>query len=297
MSFYSKSKISNQDLSKPGKHTPSLVPKKEIDVLSQLIDSEEGFYRIQAGQRVHYVNIPTKIFDEDTMCRPYLLIPKLPDFPDAAWTTMRVSCGPRESSPIESAISYAPLPAVQTTWHPQHLNVLSLKRTKRHRSSVHEVLHDGCPAISKIACFGWDIPGIENETWAYSIITRYYRQHASKRAITPAFLGHITENGRVIGFALEKVHGEFASVDDLLECQEALRGIHRMGLTHGDVNRYNFVVDRSNGERIVRIIDFEHAKKLDETEARQELESLASELTEETGRGGQRVVFESEETN
>jgi serine/threonine-protein kinase RIO1 len=57
-----------------------------------------------------------------------------------------------------------------------------------------------------------------------------------------------------------------------------------MGLIHGDVNRHNFIVDRSNGH--VRMIDFEHAGNFDEKQARLELESLASHLVEETGRGG-----------
>lgn len=51
------------------------VPKSEIEVLSQEINEDFGFYRIRAGQRVHYVTIATDVFDEDAMCRPHLLIP------------------------------------------------------------------------------------------------------------------------------------------------------------------------------------------------------------------------------
>jgi hypothetical protein len=57
-----------------------------------------------------------------------------------------------------------------------------------------------------------------------------------------------------------------------------------MGLVHGDVNRYNFLVDRLN--RLVSMVDFEHATALDEEAAEIELQSLPSELKEETGRGG-----------
>ncbi|KAH9214491.1 hypothetical protein DL95DRAFT_389461, partial [Leptodontidium sp. 2 PMI_412] len=57
------------------------VPISQIEILNQLIDDEQGIYRVRAGHRVHYVTIPTSTFDEDTMCRPYLLIPQLPVFP------------------------------------------------------------------------------------------------------------------------------------------------------------------------------------------------------------------------
>ncbi|KAI9663863.1 MAG: hypothetical protein M1821_007353 [Bathelium mastoideum] len=220
--------------------TKSVVPKSEVEVLSQEIDDEDGFYQVRAGRKVHYLHIPAHIFDEDTMCRPYLLIPKLPDFPDTDWTTMHIYRG--ASGSLEFAISFDPLPTVQTTWHPRRIGVLSLKQTKRHRSNVHEVLYENRPAVAKIARFEWEIPRMETETWAYSIINRDRDEHANEPKIAPDFLGHVIENGRVIGFLMEKVDGTFASEEDLESCETALRRLHRMGLIHGDVNRYNFII-------------------------------------------------------
>lgn len=74
---------------------------------------------------------------------------------------------------LGSAISWDPLPAAKISWHPKTVDVLSLKRTKYCGSRVHEVLYDGRPAVSKIACFDWQIPSIERETVAYSRIHRY----------------------------------------------------------------------------------------------------------------------------
>ena len=263
--------------------TPKQVSEPKIEILSQLIDDTEGSYRVRAGNRVHYVTISTNTFDDDTMCRPYLLIPKLPHFPDADWTTMRISQGPTGS--LKSTIFNDPLPAVQTAWHPRRIEVLSLKQTKRLRSNVHEVVYNGRPAISKIACFKWDIPQIQIETRAYSFVSQH--QSRSKPPIAPMFLGHLTENGRVMGFLLEKVDGDCASTDDLLRCKRALCRLHGMGLIHGDVNPHNFIVDRSKGH--VRMIDFEHAKNYDEKQARLEIESLASQFDEGSGRGGPAV--------
>ena len=261
--------------------TMKTVPKNEIEVLSQEIDDQKGLYRIRAGSRVHYVTIPTSTFDNNTMCRPYLLIPQLPDFPDYEWTKMQIS---RESGNIglKTALSSEPLAGIQETWHPQRIDVLTLVRTKRLQSGVHEVLYQGRPAISKIACFEWQVPRIDRETWAHRILVE--NRLPDEAPFAPKFLAHLTENDRVIGFLMEKAEGTPAGLNDLTSCQALVRRLHDLGLVHGDVNRYNFVVDRRpNG--LTLLVDFEHAEGYNEDTAWKEIESLPSELTEETGRG------------
>lgn len=243
-----------------------------------------GYYRIQAGNRIHYLTINCDIYDESTMSRPYLLIPSLPEFPDTAWTTMHVSRG-LYGSPI-STISYEPLPSIELKWHPEYINVLSLHRTKRYTANVHEVLFNGHPAISKIACWEWEIPRLENETYVYKILSEH--KDPNEPPITPAFLGHLTENGRIIGILLEKVEGVSASLSDLAACEMILRRVYSMGIIHGDVNRYNFLIDPSGGQ--VRLVDWEHAGVFDAQRATQELDSLSNELTEETERGAPLIL-------
>lgn len=262
----------------------NMVSKSDLEILNQLIDDETATYRLRAGQRVHYLTVSTDMFDEDTLCRPYLLIPKLPGIPDGPWTTMVISRD--NTGSLETTISTDALPGVQTTWHAQRVDVLSLKKTKRFRSGVHEVLCNGGPAVAKVTCFEWDLRRIENETWAYSILARHQKHHPDEDPIVPAFLGHLTENGRVIGVLVEKVSGTYASIDDLTSCEALVRKFHRLGLIHGDINRYNFLVDRTVSDGCcVRLVDFEHAEEFDEELARMELLSLPSELVEETGRG------------
>jgi hypothetical protein len=87
------------------------------------------------------------------MTRPYLLIPKLPGLPSDDWMTMRIF---QAKSGTGTTVSYNPLPEVHDPWHPQHIGVLSLKQTERYKSAVPGVLYRGQPAISKIACFGWN---------------------------------------------------------------------------------------------------------------------------------------------
>ncbi|KAI0002677.1 hypothetical protein F4779DRAFT_603193 [Xylariaceae sp. FL0662B] len=165
----------------------NIVPKAEIEVLSQEIGDDEAMYRIRAGKRVHYLTIPAHpdpIFDESTLCRPYLLIPKLPPFPNADWTKMQLFRG--SGGEIESTISCEPLDQIQSSWHPRHIDVLSLQRIASHNARVKDVRFEGRTVISKIATFDWWIPQVEHETSVYEIITK--NQCPDKPHIAPAFL-------------------------------------------------------------------------------------------------------------
>lgn len=259
------------------------MAEKRIEVLSQLISDDEGEYRIRAGARVHYLTIDTRVFDMDTLCRPYLLIPKLPSLPDSAWTKMHITRSGKGDGSLVVNTTQEPLEGVGFIWHERRIDVLSLPLIKRLKAGVFETIHDGEPAIAKIACFEWQIPNITRETWAYHVL-----DHDNDGApIAPGFLGHLTEHGRVMGFLMKKVEGRAACLDDLARCQALVLRLHRLGglgLVHGDANRYNFIVEDRPGGRIW-LVDFEHAQDYDEKAGRAEYLSLALELAEETGRG------------
>lgn len=237
-------------------------PQSSISILNQLIDDKEGVYRIQFGDKVRYFTITTDVFDDDTMCRPYLLIPKLPNLSEGGWTKMSTVRSPTGS--LEVTTTNDPLPAVQNVWHRRRIDALTLKRSKRYRSTVHEVLYNGEPAIAKIAAFAWQVPGMERETWAYSVLDQYQRQHPSEPLISPRVLGHLTEEGRVMGLLLEKLEGTFASMDNFVACENTLHRLHATGLVHYDINRYNFIVEEDSGQ--VKVVDFEHAAGFEEEE-------------------------------
>ena len=110
-----------------------------ISILDQIIDDEDRAYRIRVGERVGYLTISTDVFDEDTMCRPHLLIPKLPELPKDGWTRIEI-VRPCVDAPLQIIATVHPLPEVETVWHPKRIDVLSLEQTKCHRSNVHEVL-------------------------------------------------------------------------------------------------------------------------------------------------------------
>jgi tRNA A-37 threonylcarbamoyl transferase component Bud32 len=132
--------------------------------------------------------------------------------------------------------------------------------------------------IAKIARFEWEIPRIERETRAYQLL--------EYSGLTPRFLGHIHENGRIMGFLLEKIEGRPASIQDLDICEAALGKLHELGFLHGDANRYNFLVEGG-----VKLLDFECLQGNASRESmHKELESLRLQLTEDSGRGGGFII-------
>ncbi|KAI1178672.1 alpha-galactosidase A [Nemania sp. FL0916] len=266
-------------------NTMMAVSTSSIEVLSQEISDEEGMYRIRSGQQVYYLTISTDVFDEDTMCRPYLLLPQLPSLSDMP--SRKIKLIRNEDGSLALAPYHDPLQEITFIWHEKRIDVLSLPRIKRLKPGVFETLYEGRAAVAKIACFEWQIPSLTRETWAYQVLTATQRPSGGP-LIAPEFLGHLTENGRVMGFLMERLEGRAACPDDLTQCAALLKRLHGLGdlgLVHGDVNRYNFIVEECCRGCVVRLVDLEHAQDYDEKLAQAELESLPAELAEETGRG------------
>ncbi|KAI0874181.1 alpha-galactosidase A [Hypoxylon argillaceum] len=234
-----------------------------IEVLSQEISDEEGMYRIRSGQQVYYLTISTDVFDEDTMCRPYLLFLQLPSLLDML--SKKIQLTRNENGSLTLTAYHDPLQEITFIWHEKRIDVLSLPLIKRFRSGIFETLYEGRAA-------------------AYYVLTETQRPSGGP-LIAPEFLGHLTENGRVIGFLIEKLEGRVACLDNLTQCAALLKRLHGLGLVHGDVNRYNFIVEECCRGCVVRLVDLEHAQDYDEKLAHAELESLPAELAEETGRG------------
>lgn len=117
---------------------------------------------------------------------------------------------------------------------------------------------------------------MEHETAAYEWL--------SGHDIGPKFLAHVTEENRVIGFLMKRVRDcRHATVEDLAVCQGALSKLHVMGIKHGDVNTYSFLVC---GEKAV-MVDFESAVRTDDGAVLEaEFGGLEGQLRDESGRGG-----------
>ncbi|KAG8405539.1 hypothetical protein J3458_022186 [Metarhizium acridum] len=122
----------------------------------------------------------------------------------------------------------------------------------------------------------WEVPYIECETRIYSLL--------EGSGIASRFFGHIHEQGRIMGFLLEKMAGRHAGIDDLQICRAALERLHGLGISHGDCNRYNFIIGADDR---VTLVDFDECTVGASKEAMQaEIDWLADQLEEESARGG-----------
>lgn len=83
---------------------------------------------------------------------------------------------------------------------------------------------------------------------------------------------------------MERVtNARHACLSDIAACQQTLDRLHQLGILHGDINRFNFLI---HGSKAV-LIDFDTARKCDDQDAlRKEFETLPSYLQDTSRRGG-----------
>ncbi|OJJ47933.1 hypothetical protein ASPZODRAFT_131545 [Penicilliopsis zonata CBS 506.65] len=206
------------------------------------------------------------------------LVSLLPEFPPGNWNDGLVAKDGKDGRPYFASSNLTELPGVQNTWHETYVDYLELSIGRKLRTGIYEAR---CSlfneiVIAKFARFPWEIQYMENETTAY--------QWISGHTIGPRFLGHLTENGRVIGFLMERITDtQHASPEDLEACREVLTRLHDVGVRHGDTNRFNFLVCDSKAT----LIDFDTAQKCDDRNLLlQELENLTVCLNDPSDRGG-----------
>jgi len=60
-----------------------------------------------------------------------------------------------------------------------------------------------------------------------------------------------------MGFLIEKIDGNNGEIGDLEACESIVKHLHSLGIVHGNLNKYNFIV----GPTRMTLIDFENAKR------------------------------------
>ncbi|ODA76939.1 hypothetical protein RJ55_07455 [Drechmeria coniospora] len=253
-------------------------------ILSMEVDDDDSYqseYRVRIGNQVKYLVVAPGTFDRDTLSLPLGSLPRLPC--DEEWTVAYISRD-KTSGGLKTSLTNHTLAGVENQWHHTTVDCFELERTKQITGAAFEAIchsvvpvnfSSATPIIVKMARFEWEVPRIEQETRAYQLL--------EGSGLAPRFLAHVHENGRVIGFLLEKLEGRFASLHDLDNCKAALGKLHRLGLLHGDVNRYNFLVTDDG----VKLVDFENSQEDPDPELmRNELKSLPAKLVDESGLGG-----------
>lgn len=251
-----------------------------IELLQAEVDeNDQSFFRVLVdGLSIKYITVEPDIYSTEDMCFSPSLVSVLPTFPIGDWNDGLVAKNPNDGKPFFARVCLAPFPGVQNTWHEIYVDYLDLSIGRKLRTGIYEAkssLSDDIIVV-KFARFPWEVQYIENETTAY--------QWISGHNIGPQFLGHLTENGRVIGFLMERItDARHASAEDIEVCREVLSRLHNLGVRHGDTNRFNFLIRDSKAT----LIDFDTAQKCDDRDSLlQESEELSACLKDMSGRGG-----------
>jgi len=260
---------------------------KNVQLLATLVDSddkEESEYRFLIdGTHVKYVTVAPEILPKDGRTFAPAVLAGLPPLPRGNWNVGHVGYDSASGEPVFLHTAKDDLPGVQTIWHATCIDHLELRKLERFRQNIHIVSYPlfDRPVVAKFTEFPWQTPYLEAETAAY--------QWIEGSDIAPRFLGHLTEEGRVIGFVLEYIgNARTAGPEDLAACQSVLKKLHSLGIRHGDINKHNFLVQ--HGGKVV-LLDFEAAKKdasIDELEA--EYQQLTKSLQDPSLRGAVHLV-------
>ncbi|KAH7308939.1 hypothetical protein B0I35DRAFT_441048 [Stachybotrys elegans] len=253
-----------------------------VQLLTLLVDSsdeEDSEYRFLVdGRDVKYVTVaPGALPKEDRTFAP-VLIPLLPPFPPGDWNEGHIPKDPTTGQLFFARYEKVELNGIVHNWHPTQIDFLELTKLDRLRQNVQRVSHPlfEIPIIFKFAEFPWQIPYFESETIAYEWI--------EGKGIGPRFLGHVTEAERVMGWVMEDLGGwKTAEPGDLAACQEVLGKLHDLGIRHGDINRFNFLVQEGKA----LLVDFETAEKCSHVkELEEEYGRLEQSLHDQSFRGG-----------
>ncbi|CAI7623183.1 unnamed protein product [Penicillium glandicola] len=248
--------------------------KPKIELLQAEVDeNNQSFFRLLVnGQSIKYVTIDPGLYSVDDMCFGPSLVSLLPTLPAGDWNDGLVTKNGANGQPHFAHAVRTAFPGVENTWHGTSVDYTEIVVGEKLRTGIYEVK---CPlfddvVVAKFARFDWEIQYLETETTAYQWIEGHN--------IGPRFLGHLTEDGRVIGFLIERIrNARHASPRDLEPCQVALSRLHRLCIKHGDTNRFNFLIRDSTAV----LIDFDSARKCEDQDALlKELEHLPDSLAD-----------------
>ncbi|KXG49869.1 uncharacterized protein PGRI_058370 [Penicillium griseofulvum] len=253
--------------------------QRSITLLQAEADEDnESYFRLLINGSVRYITIVQGIWSTEDMCFGPSLASILPDLPTGDWNDGLVTKHPETGEPYFARAARTSFPGVTNTWHNTFVDYLDLREARRLRTGVYEVK---CPqfeelVVVKFARFDWEIGYMEGETAAYKLIEGY--------EIGPRFLGHLTEDGRVIGFLVERIaNARHAGLRNLDICQQTLTRLHALGIKHGDVNRFNFMIRDSRAI----LIDFDTARKCNDSKLlAEEIQNLLEALKSSSDKGG-----------
>jgi serine/threonine protein kinase len=265
-----------------------------LRLLQAEVDSgeENSYLRLLHNRKyVKYVTIAAGLYESHDMCfEPVITALLEPLLPPGIWNYGYVNKNPETGLPHFAKFAQKQLRGVTALWHPTMVDHLDIVHGEKLVQGVCDATCSrfATPLVAKFACWEWEIEYMNDECAAYQWIEGHN--------IGPKFLGHIIEEGRVIGFLMERVtdgagDARHATPADLGACSQALAKLHKLGILHGDINKYNMLVT-SKG---VTLVDFCTARKCEDASAfDKEMQSLEVRLRSDSrlGKPGGRFLDE-----
>ena len=234
------------------------------------------------NKHIKYVTIAAGLYNSHDMCfGPVITALLEPLLPPGVWNYGYINRNPETGFPHFAEVAQKDFPSVSASWHPTKIDYLDLVLGQKLMPGVHDATcpQIETPMVAKFACWDWEIGFMDDECTAYQWIEGH--------DIGPKFLGHITEEGRVIGFLIERVadndgDARHATPADLEACLETLNKLHDLGILHGDLVKYNILITSKGAT----LIDFSTAQKCDDASAfEKEKESLKTRLCSDSNLG------------
>lgn len=258
----------------------TVIPKDEIRILDIQVVGDTRVLRILVGTeptRVIYMHI--QICDVTKFILDALDqgADALPPITTGRWNNMyvfpQVNGHGLQWDRIEERF-----PEIQYVTSHHHFDFLEVgERISQLRPNVAEIVRGGRSMIVKTMCFASQWENMNREMWA----TLHLDTQCGfmNPYVTPEFRAVITQNGRPIGFMMDKVYGRFPGPRQLRLCQEVLQKTHDAGLCHNNLKRHHFIFD-AHAKKRVFLISFEKATRFDPRIAEEEMASLPDILRE-----------------
>lgn len=250
-------------------------------VLSIDLEENDFLYRIRRDSRVVYVSVlHGDIIPPDCRTDGSRILSQLRNVPrwEEEWMTLTVRKTPKgaESEPDEFLPHGLDLKNLDVSGAIFY-NILDLNSIFRISDRISRVkLHDQTWVL-KIARFRHEVPALQREVAAYSVLS------SQGFLLAPKFIGFAYEETkhRTVGFLMEDISGRVPDIRDLDQCMETVCKLHKSGIIHGDLNRYNFMMTQSGA----KIFDFENSTTrgcAGTGAADEEIRTLASKLEDES---------------
>lgn len=256
----------------------------EVEKLLSLdLMDDDYLYRVRRGRRVVYISIlGTDIIHREVRTDGDWVVSMLCKLPvwQQNWHTLTITTSngitryeldqfqPHRVDLQESRLHQLP-----------RFNLFDLELRNRISDRVSQVAVQEGNMVLKIARFKYEVAYLRNEIQIY----RSIRESSFKFA--PTFIGYVYEEveDRIIGFLVEELQGRHPTIDDLDACRATVQQLHRIGILHGDLNKYNIIIAGETAE----LIDFEASSYIsgDGKEASTELCQLSDKLLDDSGVG------------